>query len=156
MDASSWVMIGLLVLLVVFMFIATRRQRKMQAEQMEKIYSLKVGDKVKTHIGVYGTIAKIYDSTDGKIAVIEIGDKNKVQFEMEMRYVAGLDQKTEVTFNENEASETSGVSAQEIEKAKEEIKDKIEETKKTEDNQNTENTQEEISKPEKAEKAEIN
>ncbi len=112
--------------LFLLMFFSTRKQRRMQQEHLEKINELKVGDKVRTHVGIYATIKNIYESTDGKIAVLEIGEGDKsVCFEMEFRLIYGLDTKTEVKFDEG--TPLNSIDSAEVLKAKEEIKEKIEE-----------------------------
>ena len=134
MDASGIVLLVLLGVMVLFMFLGSRRQRQAQEEQAKKVSELKEGDKVRTYLGVYGTIKKFYDSTDGRIVVLELGeDKNKIEFEMEARMLMCLDTKTEVKFDEEptKMSETEEkqveIKPEEIEKAKEDIKEKLEE-----------------------------
>ena len=136
-------LVVILVFMFVLMFITSKKQRKMQEEQMSKISELKEGDKVRTHIGIYATIKSFYDSTDGKIAVLELGNgDNKIEFEMEMRLIAGLDQKTEVNFDEEDDAlaeankENQDIKDEEIEKAKEDIKEKLEEKEEKFDDEN--------------------
>lgn len=132
MGAETIVLLVILLGLFVLMIFTTKRQRKMQQEQMAKLGELKEGDKVRTHIGIYATVKKLYDSTDGKIAVLEIGEGEKtVCFEMEVRAIYGLDTKTEIKFDEE--SQENAINEAEIEQAKEEIKEKIEEADKKEE-----------------------
>ncbi len=130
---SGLFLLVLLGIMIVFMFLSTKRQKKAQEEQMAKLSTLKEGDKVRTYTGIYATIKKIYESTDGKIAVLEIGEsENKVCFEMEFRLIMGLDTKTEVVFDEEPETQNATITEikpEEVEKVKEEIKEKIEETK---------------------------
>lgn len=134
MDGSGIILLVLLGVMVVFMFLSTKRQRKAQEEQLTKLNELKEGDKVRTYTGIYATLKRTYDSTDGKIAVLELGvGENKIEFEMEMRLIIGKDEKTEVTFDEEPSIETANteenIKQEEIEKAKDDIKEKLEEEK---------------------------
>lgn len=95
----QWALIGLVVAMVVVMLLNASRNKKANQEMQKMMQSLKVGDKVKTHIGVYGTIVSITETTDGKVCVIETGDKNKSQVEVDMRVIAGLDDKKIVVYD---------------------------------------------------------
>lgn len=92
---EQWVMWVLIFgFLAIFMIMNVLRAKKQQKQSAEIMNSFQVGDKVITHIGIYGRIKKIYNTTYGKVCVLEIGDKNKVDVEMDMRYIAGKDEKT--------------------------------------------------------------
>lgn len=80
--------------LVVFYIILIARQKRQEKQNKEIIESFKVGDKVITHIGIYGKIKRIYNTTYGKVCVLEVGVNNKVDIELDLRYIAGLDEKT--------------------------------------------------------------
>ena len=87
-----WVIVlGVLVLMYVLLIVRQKRQEKQSNELLE---TFKVGDKVLTHIGIYGKIKRIYNTTYGKVCVLEIGTLDKIDVEMDMRYIAGLDEKT--------------------------------------------------------------
>lgn len=101
LGTEFWILIALLVLLVIFMVFRFRQQKKMQSEQVNMLDNLKVGDKVTTHIGVYGKIIKIEETTKGKVFTIETGDKNKSELELDYRYIAGIDDKELVTYDAN-------------------------------------------------------
>ena len=126
------VIIGFLAIMYVLMIVRQRRQEKQSKQIME---SFKAGDKVITHIGIYGKIKRIYNTTFGKVCVLEIGDKNKIEFELDMRYIAGIDEKTLVA---DEPTETVN---KESENVQPEINDKKVE--------NQENNTEETEKPKK-------
>lgn len=100
-DPMFWVLIGLIVLLAIMMIFRFRQQKKAQAEQVSLLDSLKVGDHVTTHIGVYGRIVKIEETTQGKVFTIETGDKNKCELQLDYRYIAGIDNKELVTYDAN-------------------------------------------------------
>ena len=80
--------------LVVFYVLLVARQKRQEKQNLEALNSFRVGDKVVTHIGVFGKIKRIYNTTYGKICVLEVGTNNKVDIEMDMRYVAAIDEKT--------------------------------------------------------------
>lgn len=84
------IMLGVLVLLFVFL---TVRQRKQEKKNLDALNNFKVGDKVITHIGIYGKIKRIYNTSFGKTCILEIGNTNKVDVEMDMRYISGYDEK---------------------------------------------------------------
>lgn len=92
MDWYYWVIV--LGVLVLFYVLTMVRQKKQQKQQEEAQSSLRVGDKVITHIGIFGKIKRIYNTTYGKVCVLEVGVNNKVDIEMDLRYVAALDEKT--------------------------------------------------------------
>jgi len=87
------IILGVLVLFYVFLIVRQKRQAKKNEEALN---SFKVGDKVITHIGIYGKIKRIYNTTYGKVCVLEIGTLDKIEIEMDMRYIAGIDEKTSV------------------------------------------------------------
>ena len=126
-----FVVLGVLVLMYAFLIIRQKRQAK---KNEEIVNSFKVGDKVITHIGIYGKIKRIYNTTYGKVCVLEIGTLNKIDVEMDMRYIAGLDEKTAVA-EEPKKEEPVPV------EVKEEIKEErvVEKTQKTKNKSSKEN-----------------
>ena len=137
MGSSGIFLLVLLGVMVVFMFLSTQKQKRAQEEQIAKLSTLKEGDKVRTYTGIYATLKKTYESTDGKIAVLELGEgENKITFEMEFRMIMGTDTKTEVIFEEEKVAENlanTEIKDEEIEKVKEDIKEKIEEKTEVEE-----------------------
>lgn len=126
-----WVAIlGFLAVMYILMIVRQRKQEKQSKQVMD---SFKVGDKVITHIGIYGKIKRIFNTTFGKVCVLEIGDKNKVEFELDMRYIAGIDEKTLV------ADEPEEKLVEESENPKEEIEENITEETKTEKKKKSKN-----------------
>lgn len=85
------IILGFLVIMYVFLL---ARQKKQEKQSRELLDTFKVGDKVVTHIGVYGKIKRIYNTTYGKVCVLEVGTLDKVDIEIDMRYIAGIDEKT--------------------------------------------------------------
>ena len=66
------IMIALIAILLVF----SSSKRKKDARLAEEfVNNLKVGDKIKTYSGIYGTIVSLKETQNGKIAVIETGEK---------------------------------------------------------------------------------
>ncbi|MDE6583141.1 MAG: preprotein translocase subunit YajC [Clostridia bacterium] len=81
LDGSQWwnyALIGVVALLLIAMpiFMNQRNKRETQKVQ-EQTNSLKVGDKVLTTSGVYGTIVELKFDDSKKIVVIETGGKTK-------------------------------------------------------------------------------
>ena len=76
----------LLVLVVVFYFLLIRPQRKKDKAVKEMLAALKVGDRVMTIGGIYGTIASIKDNT----VTIAVG-QDKVKLVMDRSSIRGLD-----------------------------------------------------------------
>jgi len=91
---QSWHWLIIMGVLVVFYIMLMVRQKRQQKQQAEALNNFKVGDKVITHIGVFGRIKRIYNTTYGKICVLEVGVNNKVDTEIDLRYIAGIDEKT--------------------------------------------------------------
>lgn len=98
MQWYSWLIVmGVLIVFYVLMIVKQKRQQK-QSEQI--LNSFKVGDRVVTHIGIYGKIKRIYNTSYGKVCILEIGEKNKVDVELDMRYIAAKDEKTQIAEND--------------------------------------------------------
>lgn len=79
MDATQWILIGFIALLIIVypIMIATRNRKENQRMQ-EQTNSLKRGDKVITTSGIYGTVIDLQLDNDKKIVTIETGTtKNK-------------------------------------------------------------------------------
>lgn len=117
---SVILILGVVILMYAFLIMRQRRQTKRSQELME---SFKVGDKVMTHIGIFGKIKRIYNTSYGKICILEIGEHNKLDIEIDMRYIAGIDEKVAVT----DEIEKEVVEDKEILTENEEIKEEKEE-----------------------------
>lgn len=98
-EANFFEKYGLLIILVVLliaMFVYNFfRQKKFQQQEEQMAQNLKVGTKVKTYAGIYGTIVGMYNSTDGKIAILSLDGKTTM--EVDFRSIYAIDEKTEVT-----------------------------------------------------------
>ena len=79
MDVTQIILIVFILLLVIaYPLIITRRNKKESQKLTEQTNSLKRGDKVLTTSGVYGTIVDLQMNEDKKIVTIETGtDKKK-------------------------------------------------------------------------------
>lgn len=75
---TNYVIIGAVVLLLLVMFILMNARNKRETQKVqEQTNSLKVGDKIMTTSGVYGTITEIQFDDAKKMIVIETGGKVK-------------------------------------------------------------------------------
>lgn len=74
----SYVLIGVVVLLLIAMPIMMNARNKRESQKVqEQTNSLKVGDKVLTTSGVYGTITELKFDDAKKLVVLETGGKTK-------------------------------------------------------------------------------
>ena len=73
--------------------------------------NLKIGDKVVTTSGIYGTITKITDTTDGRIVTLQISENAFIDINVDAIY--NVDSKTTVTENENAQPENNEVLTEE-------------------------------------------
>lgn len=96
------------VMLGVMIFVRSKQTKKQQEEFYKFIDEVKVGDKVKTHIGIYGKVVSITETTDGKVFVLETGTKNKSEIEVDYRVLAGLDKKETVIYDSEGKPVTTG------------------------------------------------
>lgn len=124
---SQWGLLIILVVLLVGMFIWNfYRQKKYQKQEEQMMQEIKVGSKVKTYSGIYGTVVGIYESTDGRVAILSLDGKTTM--EIDFRAIYGVDQKEEV--KEEQAEETiEGPAETSNEEVKEEAEVKPEEKK---------------------------
>ncbi len=81
LEGAQWwnyALIGVVALLLIAMPILMNSRNKRETQKVqEQTNSLKVGDKVLTTSGVYGTIVELKFDDSKKIVVIETGGKNK-------------------------------------------------------------------------------
>lgn len=98
-------MIGILILIVFvvfYMIITIKKQQKSMMEMETKLGQLKPGDKVKTYNGFYGTITKIYDTTDGKVFTLNISqNQNECLVDVNVRNIAGVDTKQVIEYDKD-------------------------------------------------------
>lgn len=74
---TQWILLAIIVVLIILYPIFVYVRNKKDREKFQALNdSLKVGDKVVTGAGVYGTIVSIDVKNEGKIVTIETGDEN--------------------------------------------------------------------------------
>lgn len=100
---SQWILPAVLLVLIVGIFIMNYFRSKTNRENMQNmVNSIKVGDKVKTYSGFYGTIVEITETTDGKVAVLETGnDKSHGYISIDMNAIYAIDNKQPIVLDEN-------------------------------------------------------
>ncbi len=98
--ASTLISIApMLVIVVVFYFVLIRPQQKEAKKTREMLAALKVGDRVRTAGGVYGTLTKVRENT---VTVATGPDKVQIVFERAaVKSVDKRDEKTETTEEES-------------------------------------------------------
>lgn len=123
---------GLIIILVVgfalMMVYYFLRNRKFQQTENEFVNALKVGDKVKTYSGFYGTVEKITETTDGKVVTLRLGEKATV--DVDIRALMGLDLKEEV---KDEPAADQELNKEELEEKLTKVFDKKDEEKPAEE-----------------------
>ncbi len=74
---TQWILLAIIVVLIILYPIFVYIRNKKDREKFQALNdSLKVGDKVVTGAGVYGTIISIDVKNEGKIVTLETGDEN--------------------------------------------------------------------------------
>ena len=103
------VIIGAFVLFMLFYYL---KSKKYQNAEYNLYNSLKVGDKVKTYSGFYGTVAKITETTDGRVVTLALGGDAFV--DVDVRAIAGIDAKEEIVEEEKQAEEAKPEEAEAV------------------------------------------
>ena len=95
------VMLIIIVGMLFVMFILPNSARKKQYQQLQDFLgNLKVGDKVKTTSGFYGTIVSMRETTDGRVALLEMGEGDKKGYiEVDMNAIYMIDAKEDVVYD---------------------------------------------------------
>lgn len=149
----QWILIGVIVALLAVTLLNASRQKKDNAKIEEMLSKLKPGDKVKTYFGIYGKILSITETTEGKVCVLETGDKNKSQIEINIRAVIGLDEKQIAVYDENNVlisldGKPVKIAEDETKEEKNEIaQNKISDSKKVDGQTKAKKTAEKTKKP---------
>lgn len=78
-NTMTYVMIGLIVLIVGYLIWSTFNNKKKQKKAQETVNELKIGDKVKTIGGVCGFVKEINDKEN--TFILEVGEKSYVKFD---------------------------------------------------------------------------
>lgn len=133
-------LIVLVVALVVLMFISFNRRKKEDTYRNELLKKVIPGARIKTYYGLYGKVLKITETTDGKILLIETGDDKKVSYmNIHINAVYGIDEKEEVTLDENglpidtEKKETKSESEKKFEELEKQLAEKEKESESKEE-----------------------
>ena len=116
------VIIGAFVLFMLFYYL---KSKKYQNAEYNLYNSLKVGDKVKTYSGFYGTVAKITETTDGRVVTLALGGDAFV--DVDVRAIAGIDAKEEIVEEEKPAEEVPEVKVELPQEEPKEKEEKVEE-----------------------------
>lgn len=116
---------GLLIILVVavvgMLVLNYFRQRKYAQQEAEMQETIKIGTKIKTYAGIYGTVVGIYETTDGKVAKISLDGKSTMEIDFKSIYV--VDQKKEV--KEDVEVKAEEVKVEEVKSSEEKADDAI-------------------------------
>ncbi|MCL2540346.1 MAG: preprotein translocase subunit YajC [Firmicutes bacterium] len=95
-----WIFIVLAVALVALYVVSFMRRKKHNQQVTEVLNNLRTGDKVKTYSGFYGTIVSIKETTDGKVALLEMGEGTKKSYiEIDINAIYGVDNKQPVVYD---------------------------------------------------------
>lgn len=129
---NFWESYGLLIILVVALVAMFAwnfyRQKKYQKQEEQMMQELKVGTKVKTYAGVYGTLVGFYETTEGRVAILSLDGKNTM--EVDFRSIYGVDSKQKIEETAPETSESEQVEEQpKQEEVQEQTEQKPEEEK---------------------------
>ena len=107
--ASFFEQYGLIIILVVafalimvYYYLKSKKYRETEDNFQN---SLKVGDKVKTYSGFYGTVENITNTTDGKVITLRLGENATV--DVDIRALMNIDEKTVVVDEPVANAETS-------------------------------------------------
>ena len=112
----NYILIGIVVLMLIALPIMMNQKNKRETQKIqEQTNSLKVGDKILTTSGVYGTITEIKFDDTQKLVVIETGGKTKSYMTVDAYAIYTVFKSEEELENEQQAK-------LEAEKAKEQDK----------------------------------
>lgn len=122
----NYVLIGIVVLMLIALPIMMNSKNKKETQKIqEQTNSLKVGDKVLTTSGVYGTITELKFDETQKLVVIETGGKEKSYLTVDAYAIYTV-------FKSEEELKAEALKKEEEEKAKLEKKDAKKEKNKEE------------------------
>ena len=89
--SSIWLLIGYVVIIgLLFYFMAIRPQKKQQKQQDALISSLEVGDSVLTTSGFYGVVIDVMD----EVIVVEFGNNKNCRIPMKKTAVVEVEKQT--------------------------------------------------------------
>ncbi len=119
----NYVLIAIVVLLLIALPIMMNARNKRETQKVqEQTNSLKVGDKVLTTSGVYGTIVELKFDDSQKVVVLETGGKNKSYLSVDAYAIYTVFKSEAELKKEAEAKAEAERKALEEEQAKKEAK----------------------------------
>lgn len=122
-DIWNYVLIGVVVLLLIALPIMMNARNKRETQKIqEQTNSLKVGDKVLTTSGVYGTIVELKFDDSQKVVVLETGGKTKSYLSVDAYAIYTVFKSEAELKREAEAKAEAERKALEEEQAKKEAK----------------------------------
>ena len=143
----NYVLIGVVALLLIALPILMNQKNKKESQKIqEQTNSLKVGDKVLTTSGVYGTITEIKFDDSQKLVVIETGGKNKSYLSVDA-YAIYTVFKSEEELRREAEEKANAEKALEEKKSDEKKDDKAEEPKAVIEEKTVEVVEEKTEKP---------
>ena len=97
---SIVMLVVLVVLLVVYFVFGMRNRKKAQEQAMEMLNKLKIGDKVVTNAGIYGTIVSIKETNMGKVVTLATGEEKKESYvTLNASVILGIDEKQDLVLD---------------------------------------------------------
>ena len=139
-NATLWILLVLLVVLIVAYIFSYIKRKKYNQETTNMLNSLKLGDKVKTYSGFYGTVVSIRETTDGKVVTLETGDdEHKSYTTIDSNAIYCIDKKEDIVYDmdgnvvmpaseEEKQAAAESANSVEIDKATEEIAEVVNST----------------------------
>ena len=120
--AQNWMLLVLVAFCLFFVVTTFLKQKKEINSRNELANSLKKGTKIVTTAGVYGVIAGIEETTDGKVVTIVTGKKSApTTMTIHINAIMGIDNKTPVKADKKEeVAEENNVQEEVVEEVVEE------------------------------------
>ena len=145
----NYILIAVVVLMLIALPIMMNQKNKRETQKIqEQTNSLKVGDKILTTSGVYGTITEIKFDDTQKLVVIETGGKRKSYMTVDAYAIYTV-------FKSEEELKAEQQAKLEAEKAKEQEKKEKKEHKKEENTEVKEETEVKAEEPKTEEVKEV-
>ena len=145
----NYILIAVVVLMLIALPIMMNQKNKRETQKIqEQTNSLKVGDKILTTSGVYGTITEIKFDDTQKLVVIETGGKTKSYMTVDAYAIYTV-------FKSEEELKAEQQAKLEADKAKEQEKKEKKEHKKEENTEVKEETEVKVEEPKTEEVKEV-
>ena len=143
-NVINYILIGIVVLMLIALPIMMNQKNKRETQKIqEQTNSLKVGDKVLTTSGVYGTITELKFDETQKLVVIETGGKTKSYMTVDAYAIYTVFKSEEELKKEQEARELAEKAKEDEKKAKHNKESAKEETTTVAEEVKVEETKEE-------------